>query len=90
MQAACLAALPPAPLPPQYPSPSPFPIFDKKLRELGVDPDALRDAQYKAAQRKYQATLQAYLQKRNACYAPLPAATALPPAPQPVAPQQPQ
>jgi len=59
------------------------------LIRLGINPDALRDAQYKAALHKYQEAVQTYQQKRIACFAPMPAATALPPAPQPVTPQQP-
>ena len=70
MQAACLAALPPAPLQPQPPSPSPFPFLDDMMRRKGINPDALRDAQYKAALHKYQAAMQAYQQKQMACFAP--------------------
>lgn len=95
MQAACLAALPPAPIPPQYPSRSPFPIIDLKLRQMGIDPDALRDAQYQAALHRYQTALQAYQQKRNACFF-VPMAAAPQPLPTPatsapsVAPMPPQ
>ena len=91
--AACLAALPPAPIQPQPPSPSPFPFLDDMMRRKGINPDALRQIQYQAAQRKYQLDVQAYQQKQVACFAPpAPAivAPASPITPSPATPQAPK
>lgn len=81
MQAACLAALPPAPKPPPPAARPLFPGLQQKIDQAiiraGGDPNAMRAAAQQAAQQKYQAELQAYQQRRNACYAPTPAAAAV-------------
>jgi hypothetical protein len=105
MQAACLAALPPAPKPPSAPQRSLFPGLQAKInaaiRKAGGDPDAMIAAAQQAAQQKYQVALQAYQQKRNACFASTPVPVTLPvtgpltaakpaPALPPATPQKPQ
>jgi hypothetical protein len=82
---ACLAALPKAPKPPLPPGPSPFPriqeMIDRKIRDAGGDPDAMRQAAYQAAQQHYEEMKRKYDLLVSSCYVLTPPAAPVPSAP---------